>query len=334
MKNLKFVFALFTILGLGFILAACNEVSAAEDAYVTIDINPSIELIVTPKEKVIYANPLNEDGELLLVNLELVGLTLEEAIGLILDEAINLGFIDPESLETTISIDTISINQEIKDRIQNRVKETVNEGFQERAIMGRAKDKEFVPDFVAEASLYGVTPGFLRLAKSAIEMDDTLTLEDALLLTQEELMSIIKTTRENHRDIRFEIREEFHTAKEAIFEVYHPQIEDLEAQIEALEDLIELGEGDIEAYTLELEGLLLELEGLKAEMHAEMTVIRESFIEQNQSINEELKMRNQMRVQEYRDRIESYRNEIQERKAEIEEAIKEYQRQGGNPNRP
>ena len=334
MKNLKFVFVLFAVLGLGFILAACTDVSAQEDAYVTIDINPSIELIVTPSEIVVYANALNEDGELLLVNLELVGLNLTVAINLILDEAINLGFIDPESPETIVSIDTISTNEQVREKIHNRIKERINEGFQNRAIMGRAEDHAFIPEFVTEAFEYGVTPGFLRLAKSALEMDDLLTLEEALLLSQQELMAIVRTAKDNNQDIRLEIRQEFHEAREAIFETYHPQIEALEEQVEALEALIELGEGDIEAYLAELETLLGELEALEEEMIEAFHEVRDAFIEQNQAIIGELKLRNEMRIQEHRDRVEAYRNEMQERKEAIEEAIKEYQRQGGNPGRP
>jgi hypothetical protein len=330
MKNLKLAFVFLFIVGFGLIAVGCQEVSAAEDAYVTIDINPSIELIVTPKEKVIYANPLNEDGELLLLNLDLIGLQVSEAIELILDESINLGFIDPDAEETLVEINTISVNAQVKDQIQAKVKEKVNEGFQNRAIVGRAEDKGFTPEFLAEAESYGVTPGFLMLAKSAVEFDDTITLEDALLMTQQELMTIVRDGRAENREMRHQLREDFHAARELIFEEYHPQILALREDIAELEVLIELGEGDLEAYQTELDAKNVELETLVAELRAEMDALREEFQAENDAIKAQEMIQHQMRIQENRDKVEAYRAEMQERMQERKDAINDFQKGGSN----
>ena len=330
MKNLKLAFIFLFIVGFGLIAVGCQEVSAAEDAYVTIDINPSIELIVTPKEKVIYANPLNEDGEVLLLNLDLIGLQVSEAIELILDESINLGFIDPDAEETLIEINTISVNAQVKDQIQTKVKEKVNEGFQNRAIVGRAEDKGFTPEFLAEAESYGVTPGFLMLAKSAVEFDDTITLEDALLMTQQELMAIVREAREQNREMRHQLREEFHEARALIFDEYHPQIIALREDIFELEALIELGEGDLEAYQAELDAKLVELEALLTQMKTEMDALRAEFQADNEAIKTQEMIQHQMRIQENRDKVEAYRAEMQERMQERKDAIEDFQKGGSN----
>lgn len=330
MKNLKFVFIFLFLFSAGLMLVGCGEVSAAEDAYVTIDINPSIELIVTPREKVIYANPLNEDGEVLLLNLNLIGLNVTEAIELILDEAINLGFIDPDSEETLVEINTISVNARIKEKIQAKVKEKVNEGFQNRGIMGRAEDKGFTPEFLEEAESYGVTPGFLMLAKSAIEFDDTLSLEDALLLTQQELMAIVRGAMEQNREMRHQLREEFHADRQLIFDAYHPLILALRTEIAELEALIEAGEGDLEAYQTQLDAKITELEALIATFRAEMDALRETFQAQNEQIKAQEMIMHQMRIQEHRDKVEAFRNEMQERMQERKDAIEDYQKGGSN----
>ncbi|MFH0766678.1 MAG: hypothetical protein V1920_01145, partial [Bacillota bacterium] len=267
---LSFVFIFATI----FIIAGCTNSISADDTYVTIDINPSIELIVSPREKVLFANPLNEDGELLLANLDLIGMQLEDAIDLIIEESINLGFIDIDSDETIVSVSTISFNSEIGETIRTRVKAHIDNAFMKRAMMGRAEDKGFTPEFLAEAESYGVTPGFLALAKSAILVDDTILLEDALLMTQQELMTILKDAKKANKEVAQALRDEFIAARELLFEEYIPQIQDLEAQIIA-------AEGD----TTELQA---QLDALRDEFHAELSALRDEFHVETEALREQI----------------------------------------------
>lgn len=332
MKNLKSVFAFLFILSLGLLIVGCQDVSAAEDAYVTIDINPSIELIVSPKEKVVYANPLNEDGELLLANLDLIGLDLDVALELIIDEAIDLGFIDIDAEETLVSVNTISRDENLGEKIQTRAKEHINNAFMDRAMMGRAQDKGFTPDELAEAESYGVTPGFLKLAKSVIEYDDTILLEDALLLSQQELMDILKEARTANKEMMFALREEFHAQRNEIFNEYHPQIVALEAEIAALEALIEAEEGDLVALQADLDQKLLDLAALQDTFRQAMEQLRISFQAEIDDEKDQLMIMNQMRIQEHRQAVEAFRNAIQERKGQLIDEIENFQ--NGNQERP
>lgn len=332
MKNLKSVFAFLFILSLGLLIVGCQDVSAAEDAYVTIDINPSIELIVSPKEKVVYANPLNEDGELLLANLDLIGLDLDVALELIIDEAIDLGFIDIDAEETLVSVNTISRDENLGEKIQTRAKEHINNAFMDRAMMGRAQDKGFTPDELAEAESYGVTPGFLKLAKSVIEYDDTILLEDALLLSQQELMDILKEARTANKEMMFALREEFHAQRNEIFNEYHPQIVALEAEIAQLEALIEAEEGDLVALQADLDQKLLDLAALQDTFRQAMEQLRISFQAEIDDEKDQLMIMNQMRIQEHRQAVEAFRNAIQERKGQLIDEIENFQ--NGNQERP
>jgi len=356
MKKMKYVLSFLFVFTLVFAIAGCTgqalEVSA-DDTYVTLDINPSVELIVTPKEKVIYANPLNEDGELLLADLDLIGLDLEEAIDLIIEEAINLGFIDLAAEETLVSVSAISQNNTYGELIRNRVKENVNKAFLNRAMMGRAEDKGFTPEFILEAEGYGVTPGFLFLAKKAVEVSDELLLEDALLLTQEELMTIVHEARLAQREVAQALRDEFFAARQLIIEEYLPQIQALEADIaldttelaalvaekDALVAEIALGEGDLVALQAQLEtveaqivldtdalaALEAELAVLVAAFHEEMFALRTEFHEQTAAMHAQMMEQRQLRIQEHRAAVEEFMNHMQERKEEREQAIKDYQ---------
>jgi len=347
-------------LTLVFAIAGCTDQAlevSANDTYVTLDINPSVELIVTPKEKVIYANPLNEDGELLLADLDLIGLDLEVAIDLIIEESIKLGFIDVNADETLVSVSAISQNNTYGDLIRNRVKENINNAFLKRAMMGRAEDKGFTPEFILEAEGYGVTPGFLFLAKKAVEVSDELLLEDALLMTQEELMAIVHEARLAQREVAQALRDEFFTARQLIFDEYLPQIQTLEADIElktteltalvaekdALVAEIALGEGDLVALQTELEAIeaqiLLdtdalavieaELAALVIEFHDAVFALRTEFHEETAAMHAQMMEQRQLRIQEHRAAVEAFMNQMQERREERKDAIEAWQR-----NRP
>ncbi|MBN2268560.1 MAG: hypothetical protein V3569_03135 [Acholeplasmataceae bacterium] len=315
MKTLKFVMSFLFVFAVIGLLAGCQATTvSADDSYVTLDINPSIELIVTPKEKVIYANPLNEDAELLLLEIDVIGLNIDEATDLIIETAIAMGYIDIESDEVYVSVSTINMQAQIGETIQNRVKEAVNEAFKNRAMMGKAIDKDFGSGYVEEANSYGVTPGFYRLAQSAVASGD-LTLEEALAMTQQELMEVVQNARREKREVSQLLREEFFAARQLLFDEYLPQIEALEQQIlESTED------------TTELEA---QLAALEQELQDKVAVLRDEFHAETEALRAEERAMVQNRINQHRDAVEQFMNQIQQRQGQLDDEIDDFQ---GNPN--
>ncbi len=340
MKKVKFILSFAFMLFAVVAIVGCTNSVAADDTYVTLDINPSIELIVTPKEKVVYANPLNADGEVLLVDLDLVGLDLDVAVALIVETAIELGYIDVEAEETIVSVTTVSRDAAIGEKIKTQVKAHINNEFKDRALMGRAEDKGFTPEFLVEADTYGVTPGFLRMANSVVATNDEILLEDALQMTVQELQALLKDAKEANKEVIHALRSEFFAARELIFDEYLPQIQELEASIQtsseaiaALElELAEADEADQPAIQAELDLALeahatleADLEELKTLFHDEVTVLRDEFHEQSQVLRAEIRETFQHRKEINEEKVEGFMNQMQERKEEMKEAIEEYQ---------
>ncbi|MBN2299792.1 MAG: hypothetical protein JXC31_01265 [Acholeplasmataceae bacterium] len=316
MKKLTYVFSFILVLATVLVAVGCTEgVSAATDStYVTIDINPSVELIVSPKEIVLYANALNEDGELLLANLDLIGLTLEAATDLIIEESINLGFISTdEEIETVVSISAISENAEAGELIRERVKAHINQAFANRAMLGRAQDKGFSEEFIAEAASYDVTPGFLFLAKSAILVDDTMTIEDALALPEADLIAILEVAKQANREVAQALKDEFMAARELLFDEYLPQIQALEAQIEeAAEDV-------------DTTDLQTQLDTLKEEFHSAVTALRDDYHVQTEALRSQIQAQNVLRIQEHYEQVQAFKEQVQTRREQMEQAIEEFQ---------
>lgn len=328
MKKFKFVLSFIAIFALVGIIVGCTTSAQAEDSYVTLDINPSVELIVSPRDKVIYANPLNEDAEILLVDLDLIGMDLEDAIDLIIETSIELGYISAdEDTETYVSVSAINQDAELQERIKNRVKEHVNNAFQNKGLMGRAQDKGYQPEFIEEAEGYGVTPGFLFLAKEAVELSDGLLLEDALLMTRDELIEIVKAAREAMKDVAFELRDQFHADRDALIAEYVPQIEALEVQIAEVVAQIEALEEGADATELEatLADLNAQLEALRTEFHDEMAAVRDAFHTQSEALRESFRQAKIQKRQQHQNEVNRFKRDMEERREQMRDRIRDYQ---------
>ncbi|NMA04858.1 MAG: hypothetical protein GX931_00615 [Acholeplasmataceae bacterium] len=90
---------ILSILGLMFLLVgitACEKEVDAKNAYVTVDINPSFEILTDDSGLILEVVSGNEDADVVLYGLEIKGKTLDEGLELIINESYNLGFIKGE----------------------------------------------------------------------------------------------------------------------------------------------------------------------------------------------------------------------------------------------
>jgi len=320
MKSLKLLIGLAMIAMMAIVALGCNTV-AAEEAYVTIDINPSIDLTVNDKDKVVDANALNEDGELLLLELDLIGKSYDEAIELILDKAIDLGFIDIESVETVVSVSAVGESAEFGETVRTKVMNKINEAFEERAMMGKAVQKAADESTVAQAGQLGTTPEKLNLAQRACELDDTLVLEDAVAMTAEELMAKIATKKAENKDVSQALKDEFQAARQLIWDEYMPDIQALEEQIEALEAT----SGD----TTELEAQLLTL---RTAFQTELAALRDTYHTDSEAETAQIQTEYTARISEHASEVAAFRSQAENRHQTMGDAIAEYQSGTTNTN--
>lgn len=197
MKLTKILTAIILSLACLFTAIGCNNKkgnSKNETAttYLAIDINPSVELTLDENEKVLSVKALNDDGKVLLFKADVVGDSVTQATETLANLAVELGFIT--DLNNGISLSVIGDNE---DEIFNKVKVKFEEksGVKVEADVKITLSKELenlknkYPDNQAIQSL---TLNKLRLIKSAMEKDATLTIEVAVTMDVKELIEIIK----------------------------------------------------------------------------------------------------------------------------------------------
>ena len=188
-KRLTAVAAAFAIL-LGAVFAT-QFIGGGELTTVAIDVNPSIELNLDKKEKVVSATALNGDAEKILYELELKNKTLEEAVTLIVGSMIENGFISEISNSILVSVDGDSQrSDELRDRISSMIKSVLDNGNIESSILSQLHDPD--NEIKALAEKYGISTGKAALIYKITAADGTHLFEELTSLSVNELNILLE----------------------------------------------------------------------------------------------------------------------------------------------
>ena len=326
MKKTKLLLSFMAMFALIITVVGCSGTVSAAQAYVTVDINPSIELVINEKEVVVYANALNEDAEVLLLELEVVGLNVDDAMELIIAKAIELGYIDVDAEEVYVEVSSTS-DQGIGEQIKLKVMAAINTAFKNRLMMGKAQAKVFTDDFILEAEGYGVTPQFLCLAYNATYADDEITLEAALQMEQQDLIDMIKATKASYKNIAQTYKQEFLQAREEIKNMYQPQIAAMVGQIDLLNEQIAATTGDTTALEAQIQTLNSQMTALQETMQLELQNLRTEYREKSSDLVETFQAAVEQRQNMFQTKVQNWLNNISNRKhAYTEEEIDNFQK--------
>jgi len=293
---------LLAIMGMSLLfvsLAACGTVEAYE-AYVTVDINPSIGFVVNEQAMVKTAYALNEDGEMLMLQLNLAEKTVEAAMGEVIDKAMDLGFIDVDAAETIIEVDAVGNTDKITEQVRSMVMEQLESNMSERALQTQVRQRQYDSEFQTQAENKGLDPATYRLMQNALNIDPELTEEDALTEDPEGLINRIRTNNQVVAGVAQSLVDEFKVAKDAILDEYQPLIQALRDQITAATEAEEPTE------TLEADLL-----ALQTEMRVELQAVVASYIAQSEPLMTAIQTACQTRIQEHAEEVANYRNQLQ-----------------------
>jgi len=246
-------------------------------SYVTIDINPSFELMVEGDGTVLTCTAVNEDAEVVLDAVEdLTGSTLEEAVEAIVDESAEQGYLTEENAD--VATDIVEGDEESGAVLEEIVTETVEKVRKKEGkafIRHLHANKEKLTDslkalkeqYADNEAVQALTPGMFRLIEQVMEYCD-IEIEEALEMSVADLMKALKEVREEQKGEKLAARREMNKARKefnekcnrealvAAIEAYltvHPElmsVEDFEAVLAALETL-ENEETPVDAVALE-----------------------------------------------------------------------------------
>ncbi len=204
-------------------------------SYITISINPEVQLAIDSKDEVVEVISLNEDADILTSDLDLEGLTVEEATGKLIDSAMETGFLDEYNDDNTVVVTTINDNEKIRQDLEEKVMDRLNSHFESRKIYPILVAKGLNDDLKAEADEYDISYGKMLLVESALALNETLSKDDLVNMEIRDIQSEIKdyvkerraTLNESLQDARVEWQEQ----KDELKKTHEASIEQLRTAI-------------------------------------------------------------------------------------------------------
>ncbi|MCM1192152.1 MAG: hypothetical protein NC123_04080 [Butyrivibrio sp.] len=150
-------------------------------SYISIDVNPSVELGVNRFGRVVSANAYNEDGQAILRQLSLNNIPYVQAISTLLAKESSSGFLKEDSLLvfTVISAQYTSIMEDLRDA----------EFFQKYGALLYTSDSDCMKEAHSHEMSFGKYRGYLELS----QYDSSVTIGDCHDMTMEELHDRIES---------------------------------------------------------------------------------------------------------------------------------------------
>lgn len=355
MKNIKLLLLLSLLALVPVVLVGCGASETqykVPNAYLTIDINPSVEIITDEEGLITVVTPLNEDAELLLIDVDFTGMAIDEATEKIVEMAIEMGYIG------FTSDNAIIITAEAGEATENLTKTLAEkvEAFVSKRKMNIEVLKsnfEATPEIKELANELGISIGKLKLITVAMANNPELTVEAGADMSVRDINRIIIDARKEIRDFyKVEFHDQFQQLKTQLRINYQKDKTTLLNDIIQIADINAFTDFDLtaeqiteiktlyQAYLDELFAIDLNVdndednsdentEDLIAELNNQRNTIREQIKNELRNM-----MKNRQNSKEDKDmiqsRIKGFRDELAGLDEEITDALEEYRNINGN----
>ena len=153
------------ILAIGLGSVGTYRVNKAVAAVVSLEVNPSVEIKVNHKEKVLTVKPLNVDGEKIIGDMDFSGSTLEVTINALIGSMLQKGYLSEMANSILISVD--DKNAEKGAALQQKLTAEVNDMLKNQAFSASVMSQRVAADdeLVALAKKYNISVGKAQLIK-------------------------------------------------------------------------------------------------------------------------------------------------------------------------
>lgn len=167
------------------------------DAYISVDVNPSVEISINMFDRVLDVKAVNDDGEELLSAISLTHMSIEKAMEQLTEKLMEENYITNDEnggvIITTSGEDPIKA-EKLAARLEAKVRQCIDEEGKTALVEAEAVGLERVQ----EAEKLGVTPGKLnlveKLVKSSPDPED-MVIEEWLDKPVKEINKLIKENR-------------------------------------------------------------------------------------------------------------------------------------------
>lgn len=251
-------FALFMAVLLG--IAACTSDGADDNTYLSLEINPAMEMIINKEEKVVSYSLRNEAAEIVAAGLQLKDMNYEDALHLYLNAAVETGYLDVERNDNAVAIQTCKAKEDDASQFQLQIETKLQTYFEENKLGAVVLNQGEVNEAVQElVDLYDITFGFAKLVDAYVAADETHTIEEALEMTPSELIGALVGLQDAYMA-------QYRNQREVGAQAIKDELEEaLQSKVQAHRDAVTAGTVETPDTTGVKQAYLNDYEGEKAE---------------------------------------------------------------------
>lgn len=140
-----------------------------------LDVNPSLSMTVSSKERVLSVTPFNQDAEVILGDMDLTGTDLDVAVNALIGSMLQNGYLS--DIQNAILVSVENQDAAKSAQLQQHLTDTINSVFQGGSLEGAVLSQTVTEsaDLNALAQQYGISVGKASLIQEVIAQDSTLT---------------------------------------------------------------------------------------------------------------------------------------------------------------
>lgn len=174
--------------------------------YLSLDVNPSVELGVSMSGDVVNVEGINADGKTVLDGVDVVGSNVDKAVQTIVESASNKNFIESDgSSVVSITSETKNGSDAVADELTKSAEDGVNQALKNENKVAAIVKSKIALERRAEAQKLGISPGKLNLIQKLQKLDPTVTVDQYKDAKVKEIMKAIYSKKQ---EVKTEIKEE------------------------------------------------------------------------------------------------------------------------------
>ncbi len=193
-KRFSFIAASLILFVLGITLGQQLQTGQAVAATISLDVNPSIEIKVNPKEKVLSVTARNEEARNVIGDMDFTGNSLDVTINALIGSMLRKSYLNETTNSILVSVDD---NDPIEGaKLQEKLTKEIDGLLQTETFSGAVLSQTFSLDkeLQALADTYGITAGKAQLIQQITSANSLYRFEDLVPLSINELNLLTKSS--------------------------------------------------------------------------------------------------------------------------------------------
>ncbi len=163
------------------------RVNKAVASTISLDVNPSIEISINEKERVLAVNAMNEDARVVISNMDFTGNTLDVTINALIGSMLRNGYLNEITNSILVSVDN---TDPVKGTaLQQKLAGEIDSLLQTETFHGSVLSQTVTStdELQTLADTYGITQGKAQLIQKIIDHNSFYTFNDLVSLSINEL---------------------------------------------------------------------------------------------------------------------------------------------------